>query len=84
MFNDYFNHVGFISLYYSNSLIVFVMERIVLKVKPETVRGWRMKSREAKPSDIEDLDRLLNFWLNAQEEELWPFLERVLHFRHIQ
>ena len=56
------------------------MERIVLKVKPETARRWRMKSREAKPSDIEDLDRLLNFWLNAQEEELWPFLERGCTF----
>ena len=53
------------------------MERIVLEVKPETARRWRMKSKEAKQADIENIDRLLNFWLDAQEEELWPFLERL-------
>ncbi|MDO5665523.1 MAG: hypothetical protein Q4G63_09740 [Bacteroidia bacterium] len=53
------------------------MERIVLEVKPETARRWRMKSRKVKQAAIPNIDRLLNIWLDSQEEELWPFLERL-------
>ena len=53
------------------------MERIVLEVRSETARRWRMKVGKNKRSAFTEVDQLLNIWLNSQEEGLWSFLERA-------
>ncbi|GAB3698556.1 hypothetical protein GCM10027592_23720 [Spirosoma flavus] len=53
------------------------MDRIILEVANDTARKWRYSNPQIRQRISEKFDQLLNDLLDKQEDDLWPFLEKI-------
>ncbi|GAB3550886.1 hypothetical protein [Spirosoma fluminis] len=53
------------------------MDRIILEVANDTARKWRYSNPQVRQCISEKFNQLLSDLLDKQEDDLWPFLEKI-------
>ncbi len=57
--------------------MIVATERIILEVENDTAKKWKYTDIKVKQRIYKEMDQLLKVILNKQEDDLWPFLEKL-------
>lgn len=53
------------------------MEKIMIEVDKNTAKKWEESDSATKQRISDAFDKFLNVLLNKEEEDFWPFLEKI-------
>jgi len=53
------------------------MDRIIIEVEDNTAKKWRYTNPNTKKRISEKVEQILNILMEKEQEDFWPFLEKV-------